>query len=82
MHSMFTQGETITELWLYLSLYADVTDRTGYEAMARWVLRFVIAMRRKRCTFEPRCEKTGLRGFRPGPTQTRLYNHKGLKFRI
>ena len=24
---------------------------------------------------EPRCEKTGLRGFRPGPTQTRLYNH-------
>ena len=25
--------------------------------------------------YEPRCEKTGLRGFRPGPTQTRLYNH-------
>ena len=24
---------------------------------------------------EPRCEKTGLRGFLPGPTQTRLYNH-------
>ena len=24
---------------------------------------------------EPRCEKTGLRDFRPGPTQTRLYNH-------
>ena len=23
--------------------------------------------------FEPRSEKTGLRGFRPGPTQTRLY---------
>ena len=23
---------------------------------------------------EPRCEKTGLRGFRPGPTQTGLYN--------
>ena len=22
---------------------------------------------------EPRCEKTGLRGFRPGPTQTRLH---------
>ena len=22
--------------------------------------------------FEPRCEKTGLRGFRPGPTQTGL----------
>ena len=26
--------------------------------------------------FEPRCEKTGLRGFRPGPTQTRLYSHR------
>ena len=25
--------------------------------------------------YEPRCEKTGLRGFRPGPTQTRLYSH-------
>ena len=24
---------------------------------------------------EPRSEKTGLRGFRPGLTQTRLYNH-------
>ena len=26
--------------------------------------------------FEPRCEKTGLRGFRPGPTLTGLYNHR------
>ena len=25
--------------------------------------------------FEPRCEKTGLLGFQPGPTQTRLCNH-------
>ena len=25
-------------------------------------------------TFEPQREKTGLRGFRPGPTQTDLYN--------
>ena len=25
--------------------------------------------------FEPRCEKTGLRGIRPGPTQTGLYSH-------
>ena len=24
-------------------------------------------------TYEPGCEKTGLRGFRPGQTQTRLY---------
>ena len=25
---------------------------------------------------EPCCEKSGLWGFRPGPTQTRLYNHR------
>ena len=25
---------------------------------------------------EPRSEKTGLRGFRPGPTQIGLYSHK------
>ena len=25
---------------------------------------------------EPRYEKTGLRGFRPGPTQTGLYSHR------
>ena len=26
--------------------------------------------------FEPCCEKTGLRGFRPGPTQTGLCSHR------
>ena len=26
--------------------------------------------------FEPRCEKTGLRSFRPGPAQTKLYSHR------
>ena len=25
---------------------------------------------------QPRCEKTGLRGFRPDPTQTGLYSHR------
>ena len=29
----------------------------------------------KKVAFEPRSEKTGLRGFQPGPTQTGLYNH-------
>ena len=39
----------------------------------------------KQLSIEPRCEKTGLRGFRPGPTQTGLYSNKmarGLKFRV
>ena len=26
--------------------------------------------------YEPRCEKTGLRGFRPGQTTTGLYSHR------
>ena len=26
--------------------------------------------------YETRCEKIGLRGFRPGPTQTGLYSHR------
>ena len=26
--------------------------------------------------FEPRSEKTGLQGFRPGPTQTGLYSYR------
>ena len=30
----------------------------------------------KPAIYEPLCEKTGLRGFRPGPTQTRLYSHR------
>ena len=28
------------------------------------------------CINEPHSEKTGLRGFRPGPTQTSLYSHR------
>ena len=27
-------------------------------------------------SYEPRCEKTCLQGFRPGPTQTGLYSHR------
>ena len=27
-------------------------------------------------SYEPRCEKTGLQGFRPGPKQTGLYSHR------
>ena len=30
----------------------------------------------KNQTNEPRCEKTGLRGFRPGLTQTGLYSYR------
>ena len=47
-------------------------DSTIYVAKTKALISFAV---------EPRCEKTGLRGFRPGPTQTGLYA-RGLKFRI
>ena len=45
---------------------------------------FHIIYRELHMKYEPRYEKTGLQGFRPGPTQTRLYNHmtRGLKFHV
>ena len=38
----------------------------------------IYIMERTSCSVsvEPRCEKTGLRGFLPGPTQTGLYSHR------
>ena len=30
----------------------------------------------QRGSYEPRCKKTGLRGFRPGPTQTRFFSYR------
>ena len=40
--------------------------------------KLVLDMKRKEGSWciEPRCEKNGLRGFRPGPTQTGLYNNR------
>ena len=42
-------------------------------------LTLALVLHYKQCgrnTNEPRSEKTGLRGFRPGPTQTRLYSSR------
>ena len=36
---------------------------------------------KKKTSNEPQCMKKGLRGFRPGPTQTRLYSHTKFRFR-
>ena len=43
----------------------------GPDAMLPEAVRLVIKLVIR---YEPRCQKTGLRGFRPGPTQTGLYN--------
>ena len=41
----------------------QISNKTGFQVQVQFL-------------FEPRCEKNGLRGFRPGPTQTGLYSHK------
>ena len=41
---------------------------------------FIVNIRDLKVTLksnEPRCEQTGIRGFRPGLTQTGLYSHSG-----
>ena len=44
----------------------NAVDGSGYSAVKVGVSSFL---------YEPRYDKTGLQGFRPGPTQTGLYNH-------
>ena len=42
----------------------------------QWICFLAISPCQIRGLNEPRHEKTGLRGFRPGPTQTGLYSHR------
>ena len=58
---------------LGLLLYGDVT--VMLTAMNDHKVGFCIGDSNK-ALFEPRHEKTCLRGLRPGPTQTGLYNHR------
>ena len=55
-------------------------------AREQYLLYEVNPLRKVRNTYEPRCEKDGLRGFRPGPTQTvqlqKMARGRGLKFGI
>ena len=43
------------------------------------IMPYVVRISKDRYYHEPRCEKTGLRGFRPGSTQKIA---RGLKFRV
>ena len=57
------------DLHLYIRLTEqDTTHRSFFFRVSAHILMYFIN--------EPRCEKTGLRGFRPGPTQTGLYCHR------
>ena len=48
-------------------MYEMFRNTTGKEGKVGAVKHFI---------YEPRSEKTGLRGFRPGPTKTELCSHR------
>ena len=52
----------------------DGSDRSVSKNQFSSVTLDSLAMEARESRREPRCEKTGLQGFRPGPTQTGLYN--------
>ena len=70
----FRPGLTQTGLnnykrWLEAGNFGFMKQRdcTIYVAKTKALISFAV---------EPRCEKTGLRGLRPGPTQTGLYSYR------
>ena len=59
--------DCIILLWYSLGLpYNYFVIISNFEAVSRCMVKNDAAG----APYEPRCEKTGLRGFRPGPTQT------------
>ena len=50
----------VSSLWAFLFFFMILT--LGLDSQVK--------------SIEPRSEKTGLRGFRPGPTQTGMYSHR------
>ena len=89
MLNVYTGGlflsNTQAEMLLCFSLHTQAASRGNLFLGPRYLTgprNRVLAntcIRDGRCllkTYEPRCEKTGLRGFRPGLTQTGLYSHR------
>ena len=68
---MFTFKSDCTSLW---SMRVCFTLHVG-GLHKKNVLQQICLYPRASHIIEPRSEKTGLRGFRPGLTQTELYNH-------
>ena len=52
----------------FVNSFAEMPYKTPEDSIkANWIGAALI---------EPRCEKTGIRGFRPGPTQNGLHSHR------
>ena len=67
----FFVGGFDLDIFLFLNSYSRDVNHTLM--LLRHGVNYVAALS---FSFEPRSEKTGLRGFRPGPTQTGLYSHR------
>ena len=60
----------------YLLRYSGISEKE-YRRLPKSTLRLLCKPRPgTERIYEPRCEKTGLRGFPPSPTQTGLYSHR------
>ena len=55
--------------------YLENNSYTTTKALVRLLSCIAGAVLSLLMAYEPRCDKTGLRGFRPGPTQTGLCSH-------
>ena len=74
----FTEYFVNTDDFFLTIIVKYYTDRQ-YNAYPAFLLHVYYTVHLSRCVLvinEPRCEKTGLWGFQPGPTQTELYSHR------
>ena len=69
---MFQTGDTIMRT--IVKLLCNITFCLS--TIVSYCLNWLIIKKMWLNIFEARCEKTGLRGFCPGPTQTRLYSYR------
>ena len=64
----------------YTSIYMESFIKIRKFSTNLWALQngylSILGAHPENVLFEPRCEKTGFRGFLQGPTQTGLYSHR------
>ena len=61
---------------MYLQNKIEETLVTEFLILRLMLHQGVLSTHSTSLSYEPRCEKTSLPGFRQGPTQTRLYSHR------
>ena len=62
-------------LWVFFRIYLSFGHFRTPSIYLAFLSHLTVVCPISYTIYEPRCEKTGLQGFRPGPTQTGLYDH-------